>query len=95
MTHFFCSVGFMAIRHYDLMLGKDMRDLYYEYLGDEDSSDRLRIQVRFRILYSAFLLLFQHGDVHVYMYSMVILHVLGVEKPSELFTGRGSPDAQS
>ncbi|XP_056020035.1 nipped-B-like protein isoform X3 [Ostrea edulis] len=40
-----CGLGFMAIRHYDLMLGKDMRDLYYEYLGDEDSSDRLRIQV--------------------------------------------------
>lgn len=28
------------------MLGKEMTDLYYEYLDNEDSPDKLRIQVQ-------------------------------------------------
>ncbi|XP_061192495.1 nipped-B-like protein isoform X1 [Saccostrea echinata] len=40
-----CGLGYMVIRHYDLMLGKEMRDLYYEYLDDSTAPDKLRIQV--------------------------------------------------
>lgn len=36
----------MVIRHYEMMLGKEMTDLYYEYLDNEDSPDKLRIQVQ-------------------------------------------------
>lgn len=39
------GLGFMVIRHYEMMLGKEMTDLYYEYLDNEDSPDKLRIQV--------------------------------------------------
>ncbi|XP_078316661.1 nipped-B-like protein isoform X3 [Crassostrea virginica] len=39
------GLGFMVIRHYDIMLGREMRDLYYEYLDNEGSPDKLRIQV--------------------------------------------------
>lgn len=41
-----CWIGFMVIRHYEMMLGKEMTDLYYEYLDNEDSPDKLRIQVQ-------------------------------------------------
>lgn len=36
----------MVIRHYEMMLGKEMTDLYYEYLDNDDSPDKLRIQVQ-------------------------------------------------
>lgn len=41
-----CLIGFMVIRHYEMMLGKEMTDLYYEYLDNDDSPDKLRIQVQ-------------------------------------------------
>lgn len=33
----------MVIRYYEMMLGKEMIDLYYEYLDNEDFFDKFRI----------------------------------------------------
>lgn len=43
---FYCWIGFMVIRYYEMMLGKEMIDLYYEYLDNEDFFDKFRIQVQ-------------------------------------------------
>ncbi|XP_046372301.1 nipped-B-like protein isoform X3 [Haliotis rufescens] len=39
------ALGFMVSRHYEFMLGKTMRDLYYRFLTGEDEPVKLRCQV--------------------------------------------------
>lgn len=38
--------GFLAVRHYEFMLGRTMKDLYCDFLKDLDASVLLRCQVK-------------------------------------------------
>ena len=40
-----CTSGLQAVRHYELMLGRDLRELYHNYLTSPDVSERLCCQV--------------------------------------------------
>ena len=39
------SAGFMVTEHYDYLLGKVLKDMYYYYLTNDEASTKLRIQV--------------------------------------------------
>lgn len=37
--------GFLAVRHYDYMLGKELKELYYNFLTNQDIPVSLKCQV--------------------------------------------------
>ncbi|XP_041356628.1 nipped-B-like protein isoform X2 [Gigantopelta aegis] len=39
------AIGFLVTHHYEFMLGKTLKDMYYSYLGDKDAPVKLRCQV--------------------------------------------------
>jgi len=43
------AIGSLCIRHYDLMLGMDLKGLYYRLLVDPDAPLSMRAQVLYNI----------------------------------------------
>ena len=43
--YMYIYVGFLCIRHFEVMLGKDVRDLYHDLLMTKNSAVRMKCQV--------------------------------------------------
>ena len=44
-TYFFLLSGFFLCRHYEYMLGKLMKDMYHDFLTNDNAPIKLRCQV--------------------------------------------------
>ena len=49
----------MVVRHYELMLGRVIKTMYYQYLTDEDTHINIRLRVQVNQVISYLLVLIQ------------------------------------